>query len=1231
MNSAALKQFPDGSSSSISADYKGWRRVSRRNPCPICQHADFCEVSQDGQTAHCMRVSSDRPTSYRQGGWFHSLGAKIGATVADLRPIKEAKKVELAPIEVRHEAISQLLSRLGLSEAHREYLENEGFAPEQALELGYRTLPREGRAGLAREIVGLVGPEAARGLAFLYEKKGRAGSSYFQFAATRDELLLIPVRDIAGRLAGLKGRWTSLNEKTGLSLRHYRVLSAGSLGGASLGTPLHIARPEARDQKLEIRDQVSEARFFAAAQNDKGLEVIPPPSSFPPQSSVLITEGEKKADYIAWATGMVCVGVQGTGNWRAGGGIGHLISTLTALEAKQVEIAFDADLEQNKRVARDLYQMGCQLQAAGFEVWVRRWPLEAAKGYDDLLRAGLDRLEWLEPFSPLEGESAGKRLIELEPEAITARRFKGPNRGIRSLLSVAEAREQHAKLFRQTFSEHFFSLGQRRQSLIVTSNPGTGKTYAALAEALATVQSYPQGRILYLADNKEVYRQWLQPGALLYQAAQSGWVAVREGRQSEAGQFECRKKAECQAAGQQRHAPSWDVCASCPFASLQNWRAYLAATGQSADIPMLWDCGKEGYWNGVEKANKARLVLAPKASFLNNSQELAEFDIIIVDESVLEHLLEQIVVTRETLAVWREGIQRQDYDEDAPFMALFELVERALALHAEQLSGEKAGGRQRLWSARALLQEAAKRQKVDLAGLIAQCRAVPAGSQTGRYGWERPFTQPNGRLSFPLHFARELVEALGQECSTEQADTRLWLDVEGNLKVFLPRQHLLDILQGREGVSYKNQLGQPPTVVLLDATPPPLMLDYVLGASSQMVNFEVVEHIEVTQLTNSLYTKDELKAREGRGLTEVSRVLTQEISRYKSAAVFSHKAFNPAIGEGPLKLGADTPNTQVTWGHFDRDNKALNSLSEVELIAVVGHYCHPLDILKAQVEAFRFGRANEKPGLGIRKQAELWKLRAYGWQNEQGRGLARRCRADHDQDVQAAIEHCERAAIIQAIGRGRPTLRSADQPLRVLLVTATPLEEWLPVNRLVTAKELLGENNMSLAQAETLARGRAVLLAKNQSRQAEAIQRLQAALQTPEVTPAKVYLNPTELGRLVRVKPWQPLELVVDQCPPYKVSGFDKMVSLKMSSLKIGQMVYKYLRLHTRNQPLFTLDWFIYSYKPVQYENPLVSTSGKRLIAGKSLFRRRLRVRQTTLKGKDKRRRKAECRMQSAE
>ncbi len=45
-----------------------WRRVTRAERCPICEHDSWCSVSSDGQVTYCMRVKSGRP---KGDGWIH--------------------------------------------------------------------------------------------------------------------------------------------------------------------------------------------------------------------------------------------------------------------------------------------------------------------------------------------------------------------------------------------------------------------------------------------------------------------------------------------------------------------------------------------------------------------------------------------------------------------------------------------------------------------------------------------------------------------------------------------------------------------------------------------------------------------------------------------------------------------------------------------------------------------------------------------------------------------------------------------------------------------------------------------------------------------------------------------------------------------------------------------------------------------------------------------------------
>jgi len=53
-----------------------WVRVTRRQPCPICQHPDWCSIATEGDLICCMRVESPYPCKGEAGGWFHGEDAR---------------------------------------------------------------------------------------------------------------------------------------------------------------------------------------------------------------------------------------------------------------------------------------------------------------------------------------------------------------------------------------------------------------------------------------------------------------------------------------------------------------------------------------------------------------------------------------------------------------------------------------------------------------------------------------------------------------------------------------------------------------------------------------------------------------------------------------------------------------------------------------------------------------------------------------------------------------------------------------------------------------------------------------------------------------------------------------------------------------------------------------------------------------------------------------------------
>lgn len=56
----------------------GWRRVSRKNPCPICGKSDNCEVSDDGAMVYCGRVEEGSIKQNAGGQFLHRLRESVG-------------------------------------------------------------------------------------------------------------------------------------------------------------------------------------------------------------------------------------------------------------------------------------------------------------------------------------------------------------------------------------------------------------------------------------------------------------------------------------------------------------------------------------------------------------------------------------------------------------------------------------------------------------------------------------------------------------------------------------------------------------------------------------------------------------------------------------------------------------------------------------------------------------------------------------------------------------------------------------------------------------------------------------------------------------------------------------------------------------------------------------------------------------------------------------------------
>jgi len=347
-------------------------RVTKSNPCDVCDHADWCRRFEDGYT-ECMRVDNSRPT--RSGGWLHWTGSSVEPS-GDWRErvsiIPPATVEERAPIDpiLCDEVYTFVLNRFPLSDEHRQHFHDRKFT-DKMIEAGrYGSLTVEARDRVAAEAVEHFG-ESIIGTVPGFTRKKDGSPSLYAHAGT-----LIPSIDDLDRAYRLRVR---PDDQVKLAEGKYRHVSSPE---CSSGANLHFARPRHRTGQ-DVR--------------------------------VGIVEGEIKANYAARRLNMTVIA-------RPGVGVNaDVIPALERLGAKEVWILDDMDTFTNPAVAAHESRLTDDLIAAGYVVRRGIWD-EQYKGIDDALAAGV--LPVLEP-RPLmvPNEQKEQEIFELKKELRELRDF----------------------------------------------------------------------------------------------------------------------------------------------------------------------------------------------------------------------------------------------------------------------------------------------------------------------------------------------------------------------------------------------------------------------------------------------------------------------------------------------------------------------------------------------------------------------------------------------------------------------------------------------------------------------------------------------------------------------------------------------------------------------------------------------------------------------------------------
>jgi len=339
-----------------------WQEVTAAEPCPICEKPDWCRRSPGGTKIACRREARGAVTvkRYKDGSeaYIHDLqpqgengrpkakrrrqASKATPTAAGapiLRDSPTASGDDQDAVAKRDAGYRCLLAKLPLSPDDRGNLRQRGLSDADIDAGGYRTLPTNGRGGIVKQVAAELGQDFAAVPGFVVSD-GRP-----RIAAAAG--LLIPVRDLAGRIVALKLRADDPADDGD----RYHYVSSTKYGGPGSGSPAHV-----------------------------------PAGVCGPVEVARITEGELKADVATRLSGVPTVAFPGVASWRA------VLPVLAGLGVKTVRVAFDADASKNANVARPLRECVKELRQHGYAVELEHWPADAGKGIDDLLAAG-GRLE----------------------------------------------------------------------------------------------------------------------------------------------------------------------------------------------------------------------------------------------------------------------------------------------------------------------------------------------------------------------------------------------------------------------------------------------------------------------------------------------------------------------------------------------------------------------------------------------------------------------------------------------------------------------------------------------------------------------------------------------------------------------------------------------------------------------------------------------------------------------
>lgn len=988
---------------------------SKLNPCPICGNTSrkkcriYVNLEPNGsRRVICGTVKSEIPT--RDGYWRHYIndGGKQVAPPSNL----------IASPEARDKIYSFILSNLPLSPWHHEILTQRGYSDSDIERHEFRSWSQI----LLTPIAQLLTKNFTQ-----YELWGIPG-----LYTARDNLrivswsgIAIPLRDKNGLVTALKidvNLEQRFNQdgtkKTGKVKTKYKLLSSsGYSGGASPGAALSVEYPQGINRGGKI----------------------------------WVTEGEHKANIAASILNETVISIGGAGQAGSSG----LIPTLKSMGCQNVILAFDADKREKPSVKNAEKQAVLALLEAEINVDIAEWETSSGNGLDDMLinrRRRLDEItesrriaaEGMEIDIPAPVEIRHRHcqaidyykrgdLVKIRPEDVPSPSL--PN------YEIVRARQFHLNLARKLLSTPLTDGSVH----LLSGSPGSGKTYSfieILSEMLDT-NTWPQSKqdedspfkpekIAYMTDSKQMGEE---SRIIFIEGAKPIYGRSRD--QNDKGY--CLDYENCNRCGKNRHNVKYDRCKP----TADGYKCSALKREQKRQKDPDWLCP---YIRMMEEAKHSLIPYTTKHKMMAGGKILESSSKIIADECILPFVTEKCHITKDTISRWISAMNRIEgvsdfvsddtgkvvsihsmdaYPEGHPWKIFFSILTGALDT-AENIDWKQMEDRElRLLP---FLKQSAENIGYDstkFSELVRVLANQPTKRQTKAYNFEEPFVE-NGRTVYPLRILEDLLELLQDEIDCPGgADTGLWLTKQDGIPVIavnLLKWKIIEDLRKK-------------TLIILDATPSPLL--WKIFPNLQEHECRINDHIHVTQFSDKAYRRGTLASNE-KLLRQVEADVIQRADELgaKRPVVISFKCFNPNIEDNAVTFNFPS---HFRVGHFGKDDKGINHFKDADAIFIVGTQTPNLSHLKMLTHSIRRSKIPVLDGETLEIIPYCYRDPGDGTEPTEGNGVGKVLKARIDPLYNAVIRHAQMSIIIQALYRGRPGNKTADNPLNVILYTDIPI------------------------------------------------------------------------------------------------------------------------------------------------------------------------------------------------